>query len=192
MRTYILVSLLLTGAAMSASTTTHKKAIFAGGCFWCMEADFEKIPGVTNVVSGYIGGTQVNPTYQNYSRTGHVEAIEVTYNPTKTSYKKLLAVFWRSIDPTDPDGQFVDRGKQYRSEIFYLNEEQKNLAQQSKEKLQQPKRFSKPIVTEITQATAFYPAEEYHQNYHKKKPWRYWWYRRGSGRDTFLNKVWGI
>lgn len=179
------------GATMPASQKLNKKAIFAGGCFWCMESDFEKVDGVKNVVSGYIGSTQAKPTYKDYGKKGFVEAIEVSYDPKIISYDKLLDVFWRHIDPTDPDGQFVDRGKQYRSGIFYLNEEQKKLAEQSRTTIATSNRFSKPIVTEIVKAILFYSAEEYHQNYHKKNPWRYWLYRSNSGRDSFLKKVWG-
>ena len=169
------------------------RAIFAGGCFWCMESPFEKLDGVSEVISGYTGGAQLNPTYQEVSAggTGHTEAVEVLYDPQQVSYEKLLEVFWMQIDPTDADGQFVDRGTQYRSEIFYLNPEQEQLAEVSKRQLEKSGRFNKPIVTEITAAGEFYPAEEYHQDYHSKNPIRYWYYRGGSGRDDFLDKVWG-
>ncbi len=168
-------------------------AVFAGGCFWCMESPFEKVNGVKEVVSGYTGGFKENPTYEEVSSgtTGHLEAIQVVYNPQKISYSQLLSIFWRQIDPTDPDGQFVDRGKQYRSAIFYKSKEEKAIAEKSKQELEKTKRFSSPIITEIIAATNFYPAEDYHQDYYKKNPVRYNYYRYGSGRDQFLKKVWG-
>lgn len=167
-------------------------AIFAGGCFWCMESPFEKVLGVKDVVSGYTGGNKDNPTYEEVSSgtTGHVEAILIRYDPSKVSYEQLLYIFWRQIDPTDSDGQFVDRGKQYRSVIFYQTKEQKALAEKSKTELSISKRFETPIVTEIISATKFYPAEDYHQDYYKKNPVRYNYYRYGSGRDQFLKKIW--
>ena len=173
--------------------TTEGRAVFAGGCFWCMEAPFEKLDGVTAVISGYTGGKKMNATYKAVSAggTGHAEAVEVHYNPQQISYEKLLDVFWKQINPTDAGGQFVDRGSQYRSGIFYLNDEQKRLAEESKQKLAKSGRFDKPIITEIVMAGEFYPAEEYHQDYHSKNPLRYWYYRGGSGRDDFLDKVWG-
>ena len=169
-----------------------KVATFAGGCFWCTEADFEKALGV-KAVSGDTGGTKENPTYQEVSSgsTGHVEAVQVYYDPSQVTYEKLLDTFWRHIDPTDPGGQFVDRGSQYRSVIFYHDEEQKELAEKSKEALSKSRKFSKPIVTEILKFTRFYEAEEYHQDYYKKNPLRYKFYRYNSGRDQFLKKVWG-
>jgi peptide methionine sulfoxide reductase msrA/msrB len=169
-----------------------QNATFAGGCFWCTEADFEKLPGVVKVISGYAGGHKENPTYEEVSSgtTGYVEAIQVYYDPTKVTYEELLNYFWRHIDPTDPGGQFVDRGPQYRSVIFYQNEDQKELAEKSKEALEKSGKFSKPIVTEIVKFTSFYEAEEYHQDYYKKHPLRYKFYRYGSGRDQFLEKVW--
>jgi len=170
-----------------------KIATFAGGCFWCTEADFEKVPGVVKVISGYTGGTKENPTYEEVSSgsTGHVEAIQVYYDPSKISYEGLLDAFWRHIDPTDPGGQFVDRGSQYRSVIFYHDEEQERLAERSKEALTKSGRFDKPIVTEIIPFTKFYEAEAYHQDYYKKNPLRYKFYRFNSGRDQFLKKAWG-
>jgi peptide methionine sulfoxide reductase msrA/msrB len=168
-------------------------ATLAGGCFWCTEADFEKLPGVVKVISGYTGGPKENPRYEEVSsgETGHVEAIQVYFDPSKLTYTELLDYFWRHIDPTDPDGQFVDRGSQYRSVIFYHNEEQKRLAEKSKEELGKSGRFDKPIVTEIIKFTKFYEAEGYHQDYYKKNPIRYQYYRFWSGRDAFLKKVWG-
>lgn len=167
-----------------------EKAIFAGGCFWCMESPFEKLNGVVDVVSGYVGGLGEDPTYNDYAQKGHVEVVEVTYDPKVVSYKKLLDVFWRQINPTDAGGQFGDRGPQYRSAIFYLNEQQKALAEQSKEELSKSGRFSEPIVTEILKASKFYKAEEYHQNYAEKNPIRYKIFRYGSGRDSYLKKIW--
>jgi len=175
-------------------TVSHQGiATFAGGCFWCTEADFEKVPGVNKVISGYTGGTKKNPTYQEVSAgtTGHVEAIQVYYDPALVSYKTLLEVFWHHIDPTDAGGQFVDRGRQYRSVIFYHDDEQKKQAEQSKEELNRSGKFNKPVVTEILPLTAFYDAEDYHQDYYKKNPFRYKYYRHGSGRDQFLKKTWG-
>ena len=168
-------------------------ATFAGGCFWCTEADFEKLPGVVKAISGYTGGQKENPTYEEVSSgtTGHVEAVQVYYNPSKLTYEELLDYFWRHIDPTDSGGQFVDRGPQYRGVIFYHDEEQKRLAEKSKEALGKSGKFEKPIVTEILKFNKFYEAEEYHQDYYKKNPLRYKFYRYNSGRDQFLAKVWG-
>jgi peptide methionine sulfoxide reductase msrA/msrB len=181
------------GAAMKEEHNTLGEATFAGGCFWCVEADFEKVPGVTRVISGYTGGRVENPTYEQVSAggTGHVEAVQVIYDPSKVTYKELLDFFWKHVDPTDPGGQFVDRGAQYRSVIFYHDEEQKRLAEDSKRELEKSGRFEKPIVTEIIPYSKFYPAEEYHQGYYKKNPVRYKYYRWNSGRDQFLTKAWG-
>ncbi len=167
-------------------------ATFAGGCFWCTEADFEKLQGVWKVVSGYTGGKEENPTYEQVSsgRTGHVEAVQIYYDPMKTTYEELLDAFWRHIDPTDSGGQFVDRGPQYRSVIFYHDEEQRQLAEKSKEDLNRSGKFKKPIVTEIIRFEKFYEAEGYHQDYAKKDSLRYQFYRMGSGRDQFLTEVW--
>ena len=167
-------------------------ATFAGGCFWCMEPPFETLPGVSQVISGYTGGTKKNPTYEEVSSqsTGHIEAIQITFDPEKVSYEKLLEVFWRNIDPTDAEGQFVDKGSSYISKIFYHNEDQKLKAEKSKEELAKSKKFSKPIVTGIVAASDFYPAEDYHQDYYKKNTLRYKFYRFNSGRDQFLEKTW--
>lgn len=170
-----------------ANTAT---ATFAGGCFWCVESDFEKVPGVLKVVSGYTGGAGANPTYETYGAKGHIEAIQIFYDPAKVTYAQLLDVLWRNIDPTDPGGQFVDRGAGYRSAIFYHDEEQKRLAEKSKAELAKSGRFAKPIATEIIKFDRFYDAEEYHQDYYRKNPLRYKYYRGGSGRDQFLEKVW--
>jgi len=169
------------------------KAIFAGGCFWCMEPPFEKLDGVVKVISGYTGGHKKNPTYEEVSSgtTGHLESVQVIYDPSKITYKKLLDVFWRQIDPTDPYGQFVDRGSQYRTAIFYYNDEQRKLAEESKEELQESGRFDKPIVTEILKASTFYPAEDYHQDFYKTHTLKYKYYRYRSGRDQYLEKIWG-
>lgn len=171
----------------------YEKAIFAGGCFWCMVHPFEELAGVVKVVSGYTGGSKENPTYEEVSSgtTGHVESVEITYEPSRVTYLQLLDVFWKQIDPTDPEGQFCDRGRQYRAAIFYANEEQKNLALNSKQELIKSRRFKKPVVTDILPASRFYPAEEYHQWYYKKNPLKYKFYRFSCGRGQFLKKMWG-
>lgn len=171
----------------------QEKATFAGGCFWCMEPPFEQLKGVVSVTSGYTGGTKVNPTYEEVSSgaTGHTEAVEVAYDPSQITYQELLEVFWRNVDPTTPDAQFADHGAQYRTAVFYHNESQKRLAEASKEKLAKSGKFAKPIVTEVEPASTFYPAEDYHQDYYKKNPLRYKAYRFGSGRETFLERIWG-
>ena len=170
-----------------------EKATFAGGCFWCMEAPFDKLPGVVSVTPGYSGGQQKNPTYEQVSAgvTGHAEVVQIVFVPAKTSYSKLLDVFWRNIDPTVTDRQFCDVGSQYRSAIFYQGEEQRRAALQSKAALEKSKPFKGAIVTEITPATEFYPAEEYHQHYYKKNPLRYSYYRNSCGRDKRLKELWG-
>ncbi|MDQ6971591.1 MAG: peptide-methionine (R)-S-oxide reductase MsrB [Mariprofundaceae bacterium] len=180
-----------TASAVKMADTTTKKALFAGGCFWCMEKPFEKLPGVLAVTSGYTGGTSKHPTYQNYNAGGHIEVVEITYNPALVDFKTLLDVFWHQIDPTDAGGQFVDRGHAYTSAVFYFNEHQRTLAEASKKALSESQRFTKDLVTPILPASPFYAAEEYHQDYYKKNPTRYWYYRRGSGRDQFLDRVWG-
>jgi len=181
------------GSQMSGENKDMKIATFAGGCFWCTEADFEKTDGIVKVISGYTGGKKENPTYEEVSagKTGHVEAIQVYYDPAKITYEGLLEVFWRHIDPTDAGGQFVDRGGQYRSAIFYRDEEEKRVAEKSKETLEKSGKFPKPIATDILKLSKFYPAEEYHQDYYKKNPLRYQYYRFGSGRDQFLKETWG-
>ncbi|KIX85274.1 methionine sulfoxide reductase [candidate division TM6 bacterium JCVI TM6SC1] len=167
-----------------------EKATFAGGCFWCVQTPFEKIPGVISVYTGYAGGIGQNPTYQNYAQKGYVEAVQITYDPRTASYNTLLDTFWKQIDPTDSEGQFVDRGPHYRSVIFYHTPEQRELAEKSKVALENSHIFDKPVVTEILPATNFYLAEGYHQNYAENNPTHYALYRAGSGRDQFLNKVW--
>jgi peptide methionine sulfoxide reductase msrA/msrB len=168
-------------------------ATFAGGCFWCMEPPFEKLDGVVEVISGYSGGHKENPTYKEVSSgtTGHLESIQITYDPKKVSYEQLLEVFWRQVNPTDSGGQFVDRGEQYATAIFYHNEEQKRIAEQSLKKLNASSRYTEPVITPIKQFEKFYPAEEYHQDYHSKNPLRYKFYRSGSGRDKYLDQAWG-
>jgi peptide methionine sulfoxide reductase msrA/msrB len=170
-----------------------KQATFAGGCFWCMEADFEKLPGVQAVVSGYIGGTSPHPTYEQVSSgtTDYVEAVQVTFDPNQISYPQLLEYFWHHVNPTDSTGQFVDRGSSYVSAIFYHNKNQKKLAEASKQALVESGKFNRAIVTQILPAKIFYPAENYHQDYYKKNPIRYRFYRYRSGRDQFLKKTWG-
>ncbi|GAB4486584.1 MAG: peptide-methionine (R)-S-oxide reductase MsrB [Thermodesulfovibrionales bacterium] len=194
----ILSILLLTGAMImgtentGSAETKFEKATFAGGCFWCMEPPFEKLDGVKEVVSGYTGGQKKNPTYEEVSSgvTGHLEAVEVVYDPAKVTYEKLLDTFWRQIDPTDAEGQFVDRGTQYRPAIFYHNPAQKAAAEKSRDNLAKSGRFRKPVATEILPAGPFYRAEDYHQDYYKKNPIRYKFYRFNSGRDQFLKKAW--
>ena len=178
-------------ATMPELQKNLRTATFAGGCFWCVEADFEKLPGVVEVISGYTGGRGENPTYGDYAEKGHVEAVQVFYDPAKVSYQQLLDYFWRHVDPTDAGGQFVDRGAQYRSVIFYHDEEQKRLAEESKQALEKSGRFPKPIVTEIVPLTKFYRAEDYHQDYYKTHALKYKYYRWNSGRDQFIQKAWG-
>ncbi len=178
-------------AAQSPGSTPTAKATFAGGCFWCMEPPYDELEGVTSTISGYIGGTKKDPTYQQVSAgtTGHTEAVQITYDPQKVSYEKLLEIFWRNIDPLTANAQFCDSGSQYRSGIFYHDEAQKKLAEASKKRIQT--RFKQPVVTEITAASEFYPAEDYHQDYYKKNPIRYKIYRYGCGRDQRLKELWG-
>lgn len=168
-------------------------ATFAGGCFWCMEPPFDKLDGVLSTESGYMGGEEDNPTYKEVSAglTGHAEAVKVTFDPSRVSYRELLNVFWMQINPTTPDRQFADTGRQYRSAIFYQNEEQQRLAEESKREMEASGRFDGPVVTQIEPAGTFWPAEDYHQDYYKKNPLRYKFYRFGSGRDQYLEKVWG-
>ncbi|MFM9862448.1 MAG: peptide-methionine (S)-S-oxide reductase MsrA [Micropepsaceae bacterium] len=168
-------------------------AIFAGGCFWCVEADFDKVPGVLSTTSGYIGGSKANPSYDAVSSggTGHTEAVKVVYDPTMVGYDKLLYVFWRNVDPLTREGQFCDFGTQYRTGVFYVNEAQKLAAEASKAAIEKSGRFKRPIVTEITAAGPFYAAEQYHQNFYKTNPVRYNIYRFNCGRDARLEELWG-
>ncbi len=190
--TVILGGLDVKGESGKSKETGLEVATFAGGCFWCMEPPFDATEGVVDTIVGYTGGTTKNPTYEEVSSgtTGHLEAIRVTFDPSVVSYAELLDVFWRNVNPTDSGGQFVDRGPQYRTAIFYHSDEQKRTAEESKTKLQRSGIFDSPIVTEILPAGPFYPAEEYHQDYYKKNPLRYKFYRYGSGRDQFLKKIW--
>jgi peptide methionine sulfoxide reductase msrA/msrB len=169
------------------------RAAFAGGCFWCLEASLEKVPGVYSVTSGSAGGRVKNPSYEQVSEggTGHAESVQVAYDPARLSYAQLVEIFWRNVDPTDAGGQFCDRGSQYRSAIFYDGEEQRRTAEASKRALEASKRLPKPIVTEIVRLEAFYPAEDYHQDFYKKSPVRYTTYRAGCGRDRRLEELWG-
>lgn len=181
------------GEGSSAEMEGLAKATFAGGCFWCMEPPFDKIDGVVSTISGYAGGRVKNPTYKQVSAggTGHAEVVQITYDPEKVSYEKLLEVYWHNVDPTDAGGQFCDRGNQYRSTIFTHDETQRRLATASKEELEESGRLSKPVVTEIEPLDAFYPAEDYHQDFYEKNPTRYKSYRFGCGRDRVLKKLWG-
>jgi len=192
-----IMSLLVTGVALAATDATDgrklEKATFAGGCFWCMEEALDKVDGVVSTTSGYTGGKKMNPTYEDVSagETGHAESVEVLYDPAKVSYAKLLEVFWHNIDPTTPDRQFCDYGHQYRPAIFYHDETQKRLAEESKKALVKSKPFKGPIVTEIVPASEFYPAEEYHQDFYQKNPIRYRLYKYNCGRAQRLQELWG-
>ena len=181
------------GRLLQQDTGNKETATFAGGCFWCMDAPFEKLDGVENVISGYAGGTKKNPTYQEVETgtTGYVEAVQVVFDPAVISYSELLDVYWKQFDPTDPGGSFYDRGSQYESAIFYKDETQKEVAEKSKELLENSGIFKKPIVTKIKKFTTFFPAEDYHQHFYKKNPERYYSYRESSGRDDFIMGVWG-
>ncbi|MBA3598781.1 MAG: peptide-methionine (S)-S-oxide reductase MsrA [Methylibium sp.] len=180
-------------AASAPAASNTAKATFAGGCFWCVESDFDKVEGVLSTTSGYIGGKTTKPTYEQVStnRTGHAEAVEIAFDPAKVSYEQLLEHYWRSIDPTVKDRQFCDVGHSYRTAIFTHGPAQAQAAQASKEALQKNKPFKEPIVTEIVPATAFYPAETYHQDYYTKNPVRYRYYRTSCGRDARLKQLWG-
>lgn len=190
--TFLFMVLALAGTP-SLAQAKEAVAIFAGGCFWCMEPPFDKTEGVLSTTSGYIGGTTANPTYEEVSggETGHIEAVKITYDPEKVSYRELLHIFWRNVDPLRENAQFCDEGAQYSSAIFHLDETQKEEAEKSKQDLEASDRFSKPIVTAIREATAFYPAEEYHQDYYLKNPARYTYYRWRCGRDAQLKRLWG-
>ncbi|HET7729626.1 MAG TPA: peptide-methionine (S)-S-oxide reductase MsrA [Usitatibacter sp.] len=198
MRKALLVILAMFATTAWSATTVqvppgHAVATFAGGCFWCMEPPYDKLPGVTATISGYMGGRTVNPTYQDVTSgtTGHAEVVQVVYDPKKVSYEKLLDVFWVNIDPTVKDRQFCDAGTQYRSAIFYHDEAQRKAAEASLAALQKSKPFKEPIVTPVQMAGPFYPAEDYHQDYYTKSPVRYNLYRTGCGRDARLKQLWG-
>ena len=186
-----LMLIALIAGALTLSAAPRAKAIFAGGCFWCMEPPYEKLPGVLTVVSGYIGGQSKNPTYEEVSAggSGHYEAVEIVYDPTRVSYQKLVDVFWPNIDPYDGRGQFCDKGTQYRAAIFYGSDAERRIAEASKARLEQARNMK--FATQILPATQFYAAEEYHQDYYKKNPVRYKFYRLNCGRDARLKAVWG-
>jgi len=191
---FLLACLPIAGTAASGPDKANlATATFAGGCFWCMEPPFDELDGVVSTTSGYTGGHKNNPTYKEVSRggTGHTEAIQIVYDPEKVGYAELLDVFWHNIDPTMADGQFCDWGNQYRSEIFYHDDEQRQLAENSKSALNELKPFKEPVVTMLTSASVFYPAEDYHQDYYQKNPVRYKFYRYGCGRDKRLEELWG-
>ena len=182
-------AIFLVAGSLRASTA---KATFAGGCFWCMEAEFEELPGVVSVTSGYTGGSVKNPTYEQVSSgtTGHAESVEVVFDPSKVTYEKLVDVYWTNIDPLTVNGQFCDRGEQYRTVIFFHDEEQRRIAEESKKRVEA--RLGARVVTQIVPASAFYPAEEHHQHFSKKNPLRYGQYRKGCGRDELLQQIWGV
>jgi peptide-methionine (S)-S-oxide reductase len=185
--------LLMSSAAQAQSAVPTAVATFAGGCFWCVEADFDKLPGVISTTSGYIGGAVANPSYEQVSakKTGHAEAVQIVFDPAKVSYQSLLATYWRSIDPTTVDRQFCDTGSPYRTAIFTHDAPQATAARASLASLEKNKPFSEPIVTQIVPASAFYKAEDYHQDYYKKNPLRYQYYRSSCGRDARLKQLWG-
>jgi len=200
MRRIILTAVVILAAASAtqpqaaqSGEARHEKATFAGGCFWCMEPPFDELPGVISTTSGYTGGQKKNPTYEEVSAggTGHTESVEVVFDPAKVTYQQLLDVFWKNIDPTTPDRQFCDVGSQYRSAIFYHSDEQKRLAMASKKTIDDSGRFKQPVVTEIVAAAPFYRAEEYHQDYYKKNPIRFKYYKFGCGRAKRLEQLWG-
>jgi peptide-methionine (S)-S-oxide reductase len=199
-RSILTVAIFFLIGAWNVQTTTQAaassnlgKAYFAGGCFWCMEEAFEKVEGVLSATSGYMGGTVANPSYEEVSagRTGHAESVEVVYDPAKVSYQKLLDAFWHNVDPITPNAQFCDHGSQYRSAIFFQTDEEKRTSDASKQAIEQSKRFNEPIVTQIVMASQFYPAEEYHQDFYKKNPVRYKFYKYNCGRTKRLEELWG-
>ena len=187
----LLLAAVSAAPAASPAPASRGRATFAGGCFWCMEPPFEKIPGVVSVTSGYTGGQKRNPTYEEVSAgiTGHAESVDIVYDPAKVTYSQLLDVFWHNVDPLTADAQFCDHGHQYRTAIFYHDDEQKRLAEETRKQVQE--RFRQTVATEIVAATQFYPAEEYHQDFYKKNPMRYYSYRAGCGRDQRLKQLWG-
>jgi peptide-methionine (S)-S-oxide reductase len=189
----IFAALAMLAAGQAGAAAETRKATFAGGCFWCMEAPFDKLPGVSAVAAGYTGGSKSMPTYEQVSAgtTGHAEAVEITYDPARIGYDKLLDVFWHNVDPVTPNAQFCDHGTQYRTAIYYHDDEQKRQAEATKETLTRSGRLGKPIVTEIAAASMFWPAEEYHQHYYAKNPVRYKFYRYNCGRDQRLEQLWG-
>lgn len=198
-RLLYVVALVLAALASGRSTVAAAdakpapaKATFAGGCFWCMEAEFEKLPGVVSVTSGYTGGSVKNPTYEQVSSggTGHAESVEVLFDPSMVTYEKLVEIFWENIDPLTENGQFCDHGEQYRTAIFFHDDAQRRVAEESKKRVEQ--KLKAKVVTQIVPASVFYPAEEYHQDYSRKNPFRYGLYRKGCGRDELLEQIWGV
>jgi peptide-methionine (S)-S-oxide reductase len=195
----LIVAIFLIGAwnvqttSQAVADANFSKAYFAGGCFWCMEEAFEKVEGVLSATSGYMGGTVANPSYEEVSagRTRHAESVEVVYDPARVSYQKLLDAFWHNVDPITPNAQFCDHGSQYRSVIFFQTDEEKRASDTSKQAIEQSKRFKEPIVTQIVMASQFYPAEEYHQDFYKKNPVRYKFYKYNCGRNKRLGELWG-
>jgi peptide-methionine (S)-S-oxide reductase len=189
----VLMVLLVAVTGSAGHAAEQAKAFFAGGCFWCMEEAFEKVEGVVSVTSGYMGGQKANPTYEEVSAggTGHAESVEVVYDPAKVSYQKLLDHFWKNVDPITPNAQFCDHGTQYRAVVFYGNDEEKRQAEASKQSIEQAKRFKEPIVTQIVMAAKFYAAEEYHQDFYKKNPAKYKFYKFTCGRAQRLEQLWG-
>ena len=190
---FLIGSWTVQSTSQAAGNGTPSKAYFAGGCFWCMEEAFEKVEGVLSASSGYMGGTVANPSYEAVSagRTGHAESVEVVYDPAKVSYQRLLDAFWHNVDPVTPNAQCCDHGNQYRSAIFFQTEEEKRAAEASRHAIEQSKRFNEPIVTQIVVASQFYAAEEYHQDYYKKNPVRYKFYKYNCGRAQRLEALWG-
>ncbi len=194
-----LISILSIVIALTAISSAHAMktdkavAIFAGGCFWCVESDFDKVPGVSETISGYTGGKLDNPTYKSVTAggTGHYEAVKIVYDPKKVSYEKLLHIFWRSVDPTDGGGQFCDRGKSYETAIFVKDDNERRLAEASKKNIEKSGVLKRPVVTPIEKAGPFFPAETYHQNFYKKSPARYNFYRFSCGRNARVKKLWG-
>lgn len=189
---YVFLTVFLSTILSASSTAEQQKATFAGGCFWCSESDFEKLEGVLSVTSGYTGGELENPSYKQVSsgNTGHTEGIEIVFDSREVSYAELLEYFWTTIDPTDGGGQFCDRGQQYRSEIFYHSQAQREAAEESLKALEESAILAAPVATKITAASTFYPAEDYHQDYYLKNPVRYKYYRWGCGRDKRLKELW--
>ncbi|MDD9983516.1 MAG: peptide-methionine (S)-S-oxide reductase MsrA [Gammaproteobacteria bacterium] len=191
--TAALLAATVTSSVFAASDDELATATFAGGCFWCVESDFDTVPGVVETISGYTGGTAADPTYKQVTAggTGHREAVQIRYDPKQVSYERLLHIFWRSVDPTDGGGQFCDRGESYQTAIFVGNEEERRLAETSKEALERSMVLDAPVVTPIEAAGEFYPAEDYHQDYYEKNPFRYRYYRFACRRDSKVQQVWG-
>ncbi|PCI06010.1 MAG: peptide-methionine (S)-S-oxide reductase [Hyphomicrobiales bacterium] len=182
---------IVAGSSVVAANAETKTAVFAGGCFWCVESDFETVDGVVSAESGYTGGTSSNPTYKNHMKAQHIEAVKIIYDPAKVNYETLLNIFWRSVNPTDAGGQFCDRGHSYTTAVFAQDQSQLKIAQASKKKINEAGIIDRPIITPIREATPFYPAEGYHQDYYKKNPLRYAFYRKSCGRNNAVKALWG-